>query len=264
MSQWLKAAKQFEEVLNSNNYFEVQASLGAIEKINATLNGSLRQLIFLLGEPGSGKSFLLYHLKEIWKNDRDILLIETPFLTPVSLLKKLIEHKGVAFDGGDIEQYRTQATQLYGASKHLIMIDEAQLLSTEMREFIRILSDTKSFWFMLAMHRSEGEALLRVPHFKSRPHKVIALFELNPIECKNYLYRELFRVQFSEISDEITAKLIAQAYKISQGNFRNFKKIFFHLFHLLHYTNTHNQTKYLRPSQCMITMAAMSAELLND
>ncbi|MFA6144128.1 MAG: ATP-binding protein [Sulfurimonas sp.] len=264
MSQWLTAAEKFEERQESRDYFEVQASLGAIEKIKTSLNGTFRQLIFLLGEPGSGKSFLLHHLKEIWKNDRDILLIETPFLTPIDLLKKLLKHKGVAFDGEDIEKFRLQATEIYATTDHLIMIDEAQLLSTEMREFIRILSDSKAFWFILAMHRSEGEIILRAPHFKSRPHKIIDLSALNPIECKNYLYRELMRIGFSEVADEIKPKFILQAHQISQGNFRNFKKIFYHLFHLLHYTNAHNKTNYLRPSSCTITMAAMSAELIHD
>jgi len=264
MSKWLEAANRFEERRDSNDYFEVQGSLGAIEKIKTLLDGTFHQLIFLLGEPGSGKSFLLYHLKTIWEEERDILLIETPFLTPLDLLKKLLNHKGIPVEDTDFERLRLMATELYANSNDLIMIDEAQLLSSEMREFIRILSDSKAFWFILAMHRSEGEAILRAPHFKSRPHRIIDLSAINPIEGRNYIHRELMRIEFSEIIDELTPKLITKAHQISQGNFRNFKKIFYHLFHLLHYANTHNKTKYLRPSSCMITMAAMSAELLDD
>lgn len=264
MSKWLEAANCFEERRESRDYFEVQGSLGAIEKMQTLLEGTFRQLIFLLGEPGSGKSFLLHHLKTIWEDKRDILLIETPFLTPLDLLKKLLGHKEIECTGDDIEQFRIRATELYAASDHLIMIDEAQLLSSEMKEFIRILSDSKAFWFILAMHRSEGEAILRVPHFKSRPHRIIDLSPLNLVECKNYIHRELVRIGYSEIINELEPKLIAKAHRISQGNFRNFKKIFYHLFHLLHYTNTHNKTNYLRPSACTITMAAMSAGLLHD
>lgn len=264
MSKWLEAADCFEERRESRDYFEVQGSLGAIEKMRTLLEGTFRQLIFLLGEPGSGKSFLLHHLKAIWEDERDILLIETPFLTPLDLLKKLLGHRGIECTGDDIEQFRIQATELYGATDHLIMIDEAQLLSPEMKEFIRILSDSKAFWFILAMHRSEGESILRVPHFKSRPHRVIDLAPLNLTECKNYIHRELAQIGYSEIIHELEPKLIAKAHRISQGNFRNFKKIFYHLFHLLHYTNTHNKTSYLRPSACTMTMAAMSAGLLHD
>lgn len=264
MSRWLEAARSFEERRESSDYFEVQGSLGAIEKIQTLLDGTFRQLIFLLGEPGSGKSFLLHHLKNIWDDKRDILLIETPFLTPLDLLKKLLAHKGIECYGDDIEAFRIQATELYGNTDHLIMIDEAQLLSPEMKEFIRILSDSKAFWFVIAMHRSEGESILRAPHFKSRPHRVIDLSPLNLAECKNYVRRELLRIGYSEINDELNAKLITKAHRISEGNFRNFKKIFYHLFHLLHYTNTHNKSKYLRPSSCTVTMAAMSAGLLHD
>jgi type II secretory pathway predicted ATPase ExeA len=264
MSKWLEAANRFEERRNSDEYFEVQSALGAIEKIQNLLNGSFRQLIFLIGEPGSGKSFLLNHLHTIWAEKRDIILIETPFLTPLELLKKLLTHKGVKVTGSNIEQLRIKATEIYSTSDHVIMIDEAQLLSTEMREFIRILSDSKAFWFIIAMHRSEGEAILRAPHFKSRPHRVIELLPLSVIEGKNYIHSELMGMGFAEIIDEISPKLIAKAHRYSEGNFRNFKKIFYHLFHLLHYTNTHNKTKYLRPSSCTIMMAAMDAELIHD
>ncbi len=264
MSKWLEAADQFEERRESRDYFEMQSALGAIEKIHAILNSTARQLIFLIGEPGSGKTFLLNLLYEPMADQRHVILIETPFITPINLLYQLIRHKGIEPVGENIEQLRTQAIELYLSSDHVIMIDEAQLLSTEMREFIRILADSKAFWFMLAMHKTEGEAILRAPHFKSRPHKVIELTPLTPIEGKNYLHRELLRIGFSEIIDEISPKMIKQAHQISHGNFRNYKKLFHHLFHLLHYTNVNGKTKYLRPSQCTITMAAIDAELLDD
>lgn len=264
MSQWLDAANRFEERRDTLDYFEGQSALSAIEKIHHLLNTTFRQLIFLLGEPGSGKSFLLHHLKAQWGDKLDILLIETPFLTPLDLLKKLLNHKGIDTSGDDIEKFRHLVTELYRNSNHLIMLDEAQLLSTEMKEFVRILSDSKAFWFLLAMHQSEGESILRSPHFKSRPHHTIELKPLGALECKNYVHRELLRIGFPEVSDELNLKLITKAQKQCHGNFRNFKKILYHMFHLLHYTNTHNRTKFLRPSSCMIMMAAMSAELLHD
>ncbi len=264
MSRWLDAAERFEERRESNDYFEIQSALGATEKIRTLINGTFPQLLFLIGEPGSGKSFLLQYLQDLWGEEQDILLIETPFITPIDLLRKLLTHKEIESIGDDIEQLRLEAIRAYEGSKHLIMIDEAQLLSPEMKEFIRILADSKAFWFILAMHRSEGEAILRAPHFKSRPHRIIELSPLTTVECKNYLHKELMQAGFSEITDEITPKLIHAAHKISHGNFRNFKKIFYYLFHLLHYTNANGKTRYLRPSKCTLTMAAMSAELLHD
>ncbi len=264
MSQWLDAADRFEERRDTLDYFEGQSALSAIEKINYLLKSTFRQLIFLLGEPGSGKSFLLHHLKAQWDNELDILLIETPFLTPLDLLKKLLAHKGIECHGDDIEKFRLEATTLYRDTNHIIMLDEAQLLSSEMKEFVRILSDSKAFWFLLAMHQSEGKSILRSPHFKSRPHHIIELKPLGIMECKNYVDRELLRIGFPQVSNELNLKLITKVHKYCHGNFRNFKKILYHMFHLLHYTNSNNRTKFLRPSSCMVTMAAMSAELLHD
>ena len=264
MSKWLEAADQFEERRDSKDYFEIQSALGAIEKVNNLLNGTFRQLIFLIGEPGSGKTFLLNLLHKQMEGQRHVILIETPFITPLGLLNQLIRHKGMIPHTEDIDQLRLLTIELYNSSDHIIMFDEAQLLSTEMREFIRILADSKAFWFMLAMHQTEGEAILRAPHFKSRPHKVIELAPLSLIEGKSYLHRELLRIGFSEIIEEISPNMIKQAHRISKGNFRNFKKLFFHLFHLLQYTNINGKNNYLRPSMCTITMAAMNAELLDD
>lgn len=263
MSKWLEAAEQFEERRESKDYFEIQSALRAIDKIHNLLGSDARQMIFLIGAPGSGKTFLLNLLYEQMADQRHVVLIETPFITPLTFLYQLIRHKGIEPQGDNMELLRQQAIELYASSDHVIMIDEAQLLSTEMREFIRILADSKAFWFMLAMHQNEGEAILRAPHFKSRPHKVIELFPMSLIEGKNYLHRELLRIGFSEIIDEISPKMLKQAHQISEGNFRNFKKLFNHLFHLLHYTNVHQKSKYLRPSQCTITMAAIHAELLS-
>lgn len=264
MSKLLVAAKQFEEGCESSRYFEMQSTLGAISKIQTILDGTHPQPIFLIGEPGSGKTFLLKFLFSQWSQERHIVLIETPFITPIDLLNQLIRQKGVQPSGDDIEQLRLQATELYGTTDHLIMIDEAQLLSTEMKEFIRILSDSKAFWFILAMHQSEGISILRAPHFKSRPHRIIELLPLTLVEGRNYIHRELIKIWYTEVIEELDNKLIAKAYEISEGNFRNFKKIFYHLFHILHHANTHNKTKYLRPSSCTMTMAAISAELLDD
>lgn len=263
MSKWLEAAKRFEERRESQDYFEMQSAIRAIEKIDTILQESFPQLLFLIGEPGIGKTFLLHLLYDRWSEERHIILIETPFITPLSLLNQLIRHKGILPASNDIESLRIQATDLYRKSNHLIMIDEAQLLSTEIREFIRMLADSQVFWFILSMHKNEGEAILQIPHFKSRPHHVIELFALTPNECKNYLYRELLRIGFSDI-DELQPAFITRAHRLSQGNFRNFKKFFYHFFHLLHYTNTHNKHGYLRPSSCTMTMAALSAELLHD
>ncbi len=217
MSKWLEAANQFEERRESKDYFEIQSALGAISKIYNLFNGTSPQMIFLIGEPGSGKTFLLNLLYEQMAGQRHVVLIETPFITPRNLLYQLIRHKGLEPHSEDIDQLRLLAIELYRSSDHIIMIDEAQLLSTEMREFIRILSDSKAFWFMLAMHQTEGEAILRAPHFKSRPHKVIELSPLTFIEGKNYLHRELLRIGFSEIIEEISPKMLKEAHRISHG-----------------------------------------------
>lgn len=231
MSQWLSAAKRLEENVNEGNYFEAQSGIYALRRIQALLETTFPQMMFLLGEPGSGKSFLLHHLERLYAQKRLCVLIENPFLTPLQLLQRLLTCKGMETDATDVEALRLQAIQAYAGTDHLIMLDEAQLMSSQLREFVRILSDSKVFYFLIAMHKKEGEEMLASPHFHSRPHQVIFLGDLQPGECVPYLTKELQSLGFWDVKEFLGERLVLQAWRYSRGNFRNFKKCFYHLFY---------------------------------
>ena len=175
MSKWLEAAYRFEENSHEGDFFEAQSASYAARRIKEILSSSFPQMIFLLGEPGSGKSFLLNHLKDVLQSQRECILIENPFLTPIELLKRLLSYYGIKSDSTDVEALRLEITDLYKGTNHLIMLDEAQLMAPEVREFIRILSDSKVFWFLIAMHKREGEEMLSSQNFHSRPHHFVYL-----------------------------------------------------------------------------------------
>lgn len=259
MSQWLGAAKLFEENSHNGSFFEAQSSVYALKQIHTALNETFPQMIFLLGEPGSGKSFLLNYLTRYYKDKRECLVVENPFLTPIELLNRMLLFAGQEPESQDVETLREQAIKAYTDKEHIIMIDEAQLTHPPLREFIRILSDSKVFWFLIAMHTEEGEKLLRSTHFYSRPHKVIYMGHLQPHECQPYLQKTL---QGSELWDFVMgmgAKLIKKSLQYANGNFRNFKKLYYHLFLLLDFANENNKKEFIKPSSKLLKMAAMRA-----
>ncbi len=262
MSHWTDAAKKFEENSYQGLYFETQSVLKTLNQIQTTLKHSFPQMIFLLGEPGSGKSFMLNHLKNYYKDRRKCLMIENPYISPIELLKRMLGFMDIQNDGDDVEMMRIQAIKAYKDIPHIIMIDEAQLTNPPLREFIRILSDSKSFWFLIAMHTAEGEQLLKSTHFYSRPHQVFYMGHLQLHECKPYLQKALYDLEIWGFIMDLSDKLIKKSWTYCHGNFRNFKKFYYNLFLLLEYAHLNNKTKFLQPNSLMMTMVAIKAGLL--
>jgi len=262
MSQWLRAAERFEENSHNGNYFEAQSAVYALRRVQTLLETTFPQMFFLLGEPGSGKSFMLHHLQRLYQGKRLAILIENPFLTPAQFLKRLLNCVGIKTKTSDVEALRLEAIEAFTGVEHLIMLDEAQLMSVQMREFVRILSDSKVFYFLIAMHKVEGEEMLSSAHFHSRPHQVVYLGDLEPDECLPYLIKELQPLEIWDVRELFSKNLVNQACRYSNGNFRNFKKCFYHLFLFLDYAQTHNKREFLKPNLLLLRMAAMKGRVL--
>lgn len=263
MSMWEDMATLFEENSHSGVFFETKETQKVLKKIHSTINTNFPQMVFLLGEPGSGKSFLLNHLSKSYKDKRKCLLIENPFISPDELLKRMLNFVDVE-PKQDVESMRLQAIEAYKDFPHIIMIDEAQLSQTPLREFIRILSDSKVFWFLIAMHTKEGEDLLRNPHFLSRAHQVVYMGKLDILECDAYLKKMLSLSQFSDISSIVNQQMIGKSYNYTHGNFRSFKKLYYNFFKLIDYANIHERLEFTKPSPRVLEMAAIKAGLVLD
>ncbi len=264
MSVWNEASKKFEENSYGGLFFESQSVLKALSQIQNTLKSDSAQMIFLLGEPGSGKSFTLNHLRNYYRNERECLVIENPYITPIELLKRMLNFAGLQSDSKDVEEMRLEAIEVYKQTPHIIMIDEAQLTSAPLREFIRILSDSKAFWFLIAMHTKEGEELLRSAHFHSRPHQVVYMGHLQLHECKPYLQKNLKEIDLWSFVMDLGDELVKKSWGYSKGNFRNFKKLYHNLFLLLDYANKHNKKDFLKPSNKLMYMSAVRSGLIEE
>ncbi len=261
MSKWLEYASQFEEG-TQNPYFEVRSAYQALSGIKKLLKEKKGQMIFLLGQPGSGKSYLLNHLYKDKELEDKPLLFETPVSSPKAFLLRLIQHKGEEALSEEVEALKEQVQRLYSSKKTLIMLDEAQLINDETLEFIRILSDSRLFWIVCAMHEEEGKAILEKSHFKSRPHKMIELGKLSAKESAVYIDTQLIFSKDKSIL-EFHQKHAKKIYALSNGNFRYLKKLIYTEFSLLHEAQEMGLKRYQEPSKCLLNMAAIDTGLIN-
>lgn len=263
MQNYKEIAKLFEENSKEIDFFQ-NSNISSIAKdLKTVFDNDVKQLLFLIGEPGVGKSAFLNNFENIFGESYKYIKFDMPFFEPVDFVKTLIDKRGVEVESYSLEKLVKQVTQLYKEDNYIILIDEAQLLTKEMIELIRILADSKSFWFLLAMHKHESKKILDEPQFASRPHKVLELGKLKKEEYKEYIYNELLKVKKPHFAEELSKKYLSMLYKFSDGNFRDLKKLLFYLFVLLQHAQEQNKPKYQKLSKCLVTMAAIEGGLID-
>jgi len=262
-TKFLDSSLWFEEKSEGLNFYETKAGTFVKHAIMNTIENETKQLIFIIGEPGVGKTMLFKVMHNELKNRMLSVYINAPFIKPVDFLISLIEQAGEKANSFVLEKLIEQAKDIYANTPHIIMIDEAQLISKEMMESIRILADTKSFWFILAMHKLESQEILKESHFRSRPHKVYEIGRLSKNECSYYIKDTFGSLGLTEISEDLSKKYIHTLYKYCKGNFRKLKKIIYHLLLILHTAHIQNRKKFQKVSKCLLIMAAIDGGLLD-
>ncbi|MRI83400.1 MAG: hypothetical protein C6I00_03175 [Nitratiruptor sp.] len=262
MSDYRGIAALFEDRVNGVEYYETRATMKLKHQFLSILENESKQLLFLIGEPGSGKTMFLHRIPSIVPASFEVVQFQTPFFEPKDFLDYLFRHKGVAKGEGSIEEQIQQIVTLYQERPTLITVDEAQLLSKEMLELLRILADTKAFWLLLAMHRHESQEILKEAQFRSRPHRVLELGPLEEDEVHEYISKELLRASLYSIQEQFSRSLARLIYTFAKGNFRDTKKLLNRLFLLLDYAVKNEKEGFTRVNRCLITMAAIDAALL--
>jgi len=217
--------KRFEDKIEIEEPFNSMAFRLALQELNELDS----YLTFLLGEPGSGKTFL----SNYFVNQRDDALF---IKAPLSL--------------NDIKNLDDKYK--------IVIIDEVQLLNEEIVEYIRILADERVKKFILSTHLKDGEKILQKEHFKSRDIKVIRLFLLDKVEIKHFINSELIKFNISHI---ISNRDYNQIFKYTKGNFRYVKKFMKTLFILLEFAHNNQITKYNKINSCLLEMTAMEIGL---
>ena len=254
-------AQIFEEEKNPLDHFYKNHNVVQIEsKMLQILQNSHKQLLFLIGEAGVGKSVFLNYFATL-QNIKTIKF-DVPFFEPVDFVKTLIKKSDTEVEGNSLVELIEQVTEIYKESDTVVIVDEAQLLSHSMIETIRILADSKAFWFVLAMHKHESQKLLNEPQFTSRPHKVLEMGILSFDEAKGFVHSNLKRGEFEYIwpSIEKNFKLL---YKLSKGNFRDLKKLLHTTFLLINFALQSGKSKFATLDKRVITMAAIENGLIH-
>jgi DNA transposition AAA+ family ATPase len=223
-----KLIDEFRDKIDIGDFFSYINFEIVKEEIIATKSN----IVFLLGTPGSGKSYMLSFLKN--RYPEKYILQKEPFFSKEEFLSlhKELEDKTV-------------------------LVDEAQLLSMEMIEFLRLLSDNGNR-VVLSMHKKEGEKIASLPQFASRYTQKIFMKPLTFDEFEKYVMSKFIKNNRYDLIDKKSLKKI---YRFTKGNFRLSKKFIFTALTLLDYS-LKNSFKYNKIDSCIIDMSAIELGLL--
>ncbi len=208
---------EFKDRVDLNDYF----SYFNFEIVKEEILSNKNNLIFLLGMPGSGKTFMINYL-----------LKKFP--------KKFQLYKNIE----SISENKT------------LLIDEAQLLDTNEIEKIRVISDS-GIQTLFAMHLKEGEEIINKPQFSSRYFQKIYMKALDFEDFDKYTVKKFQKYDKKEL---INKRLLKKIYKYSKGNFRLGKKIIFSSLGLLDFS-LRNNLKYKKIDNCILEMSLMDIGL---
>ena len=259
------AKSVFKDSIDTSFYFDSTSA----ELIRKTLIESLKEkkhdVLFLLGEPGVGKTHTLLMIHHSAFFASESIFIDNPCFEWKELFLKLYELKGLPFDETETQAvHEAFLYELYAKSKCTIFIDEAQLLNERQYDVIARLLHLKAFQCVFALHKEDEKKVLLQPLWKSFVTKSLVYGALHEKELHRYLQAQLMAHSQGEIALMFSVRDTKKIARYAKGNFRTVKKFFYALFKLLDFAQKNEKPNYTTINRCVLTMTALDIGLIRD
>jgi type II secretory pathway predicted ATPase ExeA len=216
LEQFSDVKELFRDVVDLKNYVPLSSS----EKKKVDLMTAIEQkekMILLTGEAGSGKSLLLRRVYEELKEkgNNEVHFISNPYMETEKVLRFLKDlRKGL---------------------HHVILVDEAQLLSPEHWEMLRMYADKGNVTVVFATHDTDVKKLLELKHFKTRINYIIRLENVSFSEMQYFIYSKLLRSEESYIANMFKKSDFKKIYKFTKGSLRATNQFMYKLFDVMEF-----------------------------
>ncbi len=192
---------------------------------------SLKQsggFVQLTGEVGTGKTtvcrYLLQHLPE----DVDVALLLNPRINEQEMLEAICDELGVAYPAGSTLKILINTLNIYLLNSHskgrhtVLIIDEAQNLSREVLEQVRLLTNletsTEKLLQIILIGQPELESVLGRHDLRQLSQRIIGRFRLEPLNLRET--REYIRFRMAQAGCErrvFTGPAIRRVHRLSDG-----------------------------------------------
>ena len=195
------------------------------------LNYGLREgggFVLLTGEVGTGKTTVSRSLRQQLPENTDLALVLNPTLTERELLAVTCDEFGVSYPADAGLKELGDALRAFLIANHaagrrsLLLIDEAQHLSAEVLEQLRLLTnletDDAKLLQVVLIGQPELQALLRQPLLRQLAQRITARYHLLPLSREDVDAYVRFRMQVAGcVQPVFSASAIRALHRLSGG-----------------------------------------------
>jgi len=176
------------------------------------------KMILIFGEAGNGKSFLM---RKVYEN----------------LLEKEEKEFQLYFIANPFEEAEAldELFLLESDIHRVVFVDEAQTLTEEKIERLRMLADNNLYTIILATHEKEAKKLFAKKHFKTRINYFLNLKPLKLDKTELFITSKLIQNNLHDISSLLKKTNYKLIYKITNGNLREINRLLYKTFDILDY-----------------------------
>ncbi len=232
-SLFYKPRNLFIDVVDPKDYIQIDSTFHMYTALKSSVQKPLK-MILLYGKPGTGKSMMLQKLHQDLSKFKKVLMIDVPIMDESDFLKVISEKLFGHSPRGEVTLVRflelTQAVSFDDTP--IVILDEAQLYSTNLMEKIRIISDSRAIKFIISLHKTDNEDLIAKEHFQTRIWESIELKNATPDELKIYIQKKLLKSNCFDVANMFSEKSIKKIIKFTKGNYRDTNKLLYTLFSL--------------------------------
>jgi 4-hydroxy-tetrahydrodipicolinate synthase len=250
----------FLDTVNAKDYIQ----LDRISSIYQSLKDSIKKplkMVLLYGRPGTGKSMFLNKLYHDISLTQPMFIYKTPILDESEFFKTLAEDIFSVNYKGELNftQFMKIVEQSSLGTIPIILLDEAQLYSTQQMEKIRLLSDTRCVKFVIVLHKTEKEDIIAKEHFQTRIWESIELANASSAELKIYIQKKLMKANCFDSANMFTNKSVNLIHKLTRGNYRDTNKLLYTLFDIYTIYEKNNKLYSLKTNTVSTKIIEMSA-----
>ncbi|MDO3384115.1 ExeA family protein [Gilvimarinus algae] len=187
--------------------------------------------VLLTGEVGTGKTTIIRSLLEQLPENTDIAMVFNPMAEVPEMLEVICDELHVDYDRNRTSvKALTDALYQYLLDNHrrgrntVLLIDEAQLLSPEALEQIRLLTNletnTQKLLQIILVGQPELNRLLSQPRLRQLAQRITARFHLNPLtlaETRAYIAHRLQVAGLTGDRNPFPPAIVRKIHKFSGG-----------------------------------------------
>lgn len=231
------AKRIFTDRHTKNIFISLDSSIRMLYRLSDHIQNQPFPIILIHGKPGVGKTFLLQEIYNRFKKEHPILFYKLPFHSTDEFITHVCENFLETPPEGSVSLDK-RLNFLLENLKHeyiTVIIDEVQMYDKTVLEYVRLLSDTKRFRFVLAMHQVDDEDIIAKEYFSSRIWDTIEMKNLTNKEMELYIQKRLSHYNMQDLADKFNKTSYNQLHRVTKGNFRHINKLLYKMFDIYEY-----------------------------